>query len=408
MVDLRTLAVGVALAALLGCGDGDGNYLLTCDIGKPGCQNSIFASVAASVGYAGPVPNVRTISVDQLEAELREGLTDDMTDGSDPVSRGLKLFGIIPTTMQSTAEARIQLLLTWLGAYYSSASKSITVIDRGYADVSGQNLLAHEFMHAIQDGQFGLGSLGASSTDESLAVRSVIEGDATHLADRWTLERLNDVPDVPPLSIERELIDLYTMREDNLLSDVGDMTTAIIALEQNFPYAFGYEFMTELYGQTGLGGRGDAFAMPPVTALSILFGASIWQQGNVPATTHVDSAHPAPLTGYEAVVEDTLGAWYLYAYLVRSGLDDTQAWDDALRWRGDRFAIYDNGSDITVVWKLLIDDTLASVIGRIDAALQGYGQNFEWGVAVDEDTLYVVAAEDTNQTAAWLSAATGQ
>ena len=77
--------------------------------------------------------------------------------------------------------------LRWVGAYFNPADGGITVIDRDYEDIWGQALLAHEFVHAIQDRDFGFDALteGVKLEDEFLATRSVIEGDADHSSLAW-------------------------------------------------------------------------------------------------------------------------------------------------------------------------------------------------------------------------------
>ena len=403
--DAKTVLTISSLFAV-GCGGGD--YLLTCDIGSENCQEAIFDSVSAFTEYTDDTPPVRTISVEQYESELRDDFADFMTDGSDAYTRGLKLMKVIPQAMESSAEARIQFLVSWIGAYYRRSTKSITVIDRSYRNVVGQELLAHEFAHAIQDAQFNLSTLPASTTDQSLAVRSVIEGDATNLAGRWIYQQLAAASDDYLIEYEREFImNFYLDREDAWRTEALDPMETLLAVEQDFPYAFGLDFMANAYESNGLQSRPSLFSMPPESALTILFGARAFLAGNVPMTTPVELAHPAPIDGFSVTDTDTLGAIYLYAYLRRGGMSQSDAWNASLEWRGDKFEIYEYEDRVVTAWTILLDSNLAQDVTQVADALRVSGQSEQWGVVSEAGFVFVVASETPDEVPQWLSAAVG-
>jgi hypothetical protein len=137
--------------------------LLRCNITERDCQEAIFVSVAESLGsHPNSPPLIRTISVEEYEAELRDGLDPDDYLGAAPITRGLELMGLLSGEATNLIDAEIDNLVNWVGAYFDPSTRRITVIDRDYEDISAQSLLAHEFVHAIQERDFGFASLTAT------------------------------------------------------------------------------------------------------------------------------------------------------------------------------------------------------------------------------------------------------
>ena len=396
---LRLLIVLALVAS--GCGEGDAptrvvitvDNLVSCDIASSACQQGIYDSVAATLGAEEfSMPPVRTISVDQHAGEVRAGLDLNDLTGEDPQSRGLRLMGFLPPAADSLTEAQAEYFIEAIAAYYSRGSRSITVVDREYDSPNGQVILAHEFIHAIQDNQFDLDSVSrdANTEDGVIGVRSVIEGDAMYSSFAWYY----DVADITLTDADWEA-DL-ALRTENLRSSLDDPSIALIDTASSFPYSFGFEYMTGLSLDGGLPSRASAFAVPPSTTAEVLAA------GPIPGV-FLDipgPAHPAPLEGNSLENENRYGAWYVYGFLVRQGVSDSDAWDTAQRWLGDELAIYQNGDEVVAVWRVRFDDAdeAGAFTGGVNANELDVARS---AVAFGEDS-YVFAAENTDTLLAWV------
>jgi hypothetical protein len=367
--------------------------LADCDVTTAPCQQGIYESVAARLEagqYA--VPRIRTISVEQHEREVRNGLDLEDLTGEDPATRGLRLFGFIPEATDSLAAAQADYFITQVAAYYSRGSRSITVIDRDYEPGVAQLILAHEFVHAIQDSEFNLSTVssGANTEDGVIGVRSVIEGDAVHQSFAWYSE-VTETPLTPS-----DWVEIYSESTERLRARVADTSVALIDTASSFPYSFGFRLMTDTTLAGGLPARATAFGAPPPTTAQVLAG-----YGEPTAVLDTpDAAHPAPTM--DAVVRDAnrYGAWYVYGYLVREGVADDEAWETALAWTGDELAIYQEGEEVVAVWRVRFDDLEAAGIFR-DRINEMASPNVRQAVALDDDVL-VFAAESEPVLLAWL------
>ena len=399
MGNLRLLVV-LALVAN-GCGDGDTSprvvltvdELLTCDIATSDCQRGIYDAVAETLGAEEfSMPPVRTISVDQHAQEVRSGLDLNDLTGDDPQSRGLRLMGFLPPATDSLTEAQAEYFIEAIAAYYSRGRRSITVVDRDYDSPNGQVILAHEFIHAIQDNQFNLDSVSrdVNTEDGVIGVRSVIEGDAMYSSFAWYYGAAEIT--LSDADWEADL----ALRTENLKSRLDDPSVALIDTASSFPYSFGFEYMTNLSLDGGLPARASAFAMPPSTTAEVLAA------GPIPGVL-LDipgPAHPSPLDGNSLQNENRYGAWYVYAFLVRQGVSGPEAWDTAQRWLGDELAIYQGDDEVVAVWRVRFDDE-----DEAGAFSDGVNANEDEvarsAVAFGEDS-YVFAAETTETLLAWV------
>jgi len=374
--------------------------LLRCDITERDCQEAIYASVAERLASdpSNPPP-IRTITVEQYEAELRDSFLPEDYTNAEPAARGLRLAGLMVEGGPSLIDAQIENLVSWVGAYFSPADGGITVIDRNYEDVSGQALLAHEFVHAIQDRDFGFDTLmeGVEAEDEFLATRSVIEGDADHGALAWAFELL-EMPLTPA--------DWDAIHEDSKRALRGAIVSAdfsVIDLGASFPYVHGLEFMSDAILSDGNAVRREMWTDGPTSSAGVMSGYEVFQNGTVPARDAPESAYPAAPPGYVEAVRDELGAWTLFAFLHHFGIGQDLAWGAALASTGDAFGVYETDSDTVAVWRLRFGPTELDVASIVARALELSSRTTAWTSFAEGDDVVLVAAETQMALDSWLA-----
>lgn len=391
------------VAALVGCGgdetpaaadrfDADLPDELRCDIATEACQNLVYDSVAATLGAEEfDRPSIRTISVDQHADEVRAGLDLGDLTGEDAETRGLRALGFIPPASESVAGTQAEYFITQIAAYYSRGSRTITVVDRDYDDIDAQVLLAHEFIHAIQDNQFGLNSVtsGVNTEDGVMGARGVIEGDAVYSSFAWAYDKLEYGPD------DVDWDEIHAGSTERARDRAADPEVALIDSASSFPYSYGLAFMTKATQAGGLPGRAEQFESPPATALEVMLGFG----ADVPALDFPPAAPESPVGEHALEYENRFGAWYVYGLLRRGGMSDNAAWMAALSARGDNVAIYDDGSEVVAVWRVRFNHPLTASILRDGVNVEGDALTREAVLADNE--VFVFAAETEDTLLAW-------
>ncbi|MDH3728988.1 MAG: hypothetical protein OER77_15765, partial [Myxococcales bacterium] len=298
--------------------------------------------------------------------------------------------GFIPEAAESVIETEIDYQVSAIAAYYSSGNRSITVIDRDYEVVSAQSILAHEFVHAIQDRQFGISSVYANvdTTDGVMGARTVIEGDATYSSFAWVYDKLESAVDWDQLYLD--------FQEGSRL-EAADPEVPIIASASGFPYSFGLELLGRATQAQGLSGRAAFFMAPPPSALDSMVGyESFVTSGFTPIDAPAD-AFPAPVAESELTYEDRFGAWYVFATLLREGFDEDTAWLYARLWIGDELGIFENGSEVVAVWRIRFAVDPSFVVDAINQS----GRNVAWSAVAQDNDVFIIAAESDGSLALW-------
>lgn len=385
------------LGPLPGCGDDSSapiepQDLLYCDIANRDCQRAIYDSLAEMLGAEGfDRPAIRTISVEQHAEEVRSGLDLEDLSGEDAESRGLRLLGFIPEASESLTATQVDYRINQIAAYYSPRNRTITIIDRDYDDTVAQVLLAHELTHAIQDLQFGFAEVYSQvdTEDAVMGARSVIEGDAMHSEYAWAYEQLGYLPE------EIDWDAVHDEAEIRARERASDPEVALIDSASSFPYSYGFDFMTALTLSRGLAGRAAAFASPPFTAVQVMAG----YEAPISPFDFPDVAHPAPVDGYSPQSLNRYGAWYVFGVLRRRGVEEGTAWSTALSWVGDDLAIYAQGSEVAVVWRVRLNGP--SPASFLAEELNANAGERRQSAVVYENDVFVLAAESDEALLAW-------
>ncbi len=359
-----------------------------CDILDDACRARVFAAVVCVRGTPGEPPEVRVITEDEYRSQLEENLLGDAgsamdassdvgADGGaaldassdasadaggaepDPTttwSDGLRLLRLLaPDT--SVLEAAIDDRVTTTAGFYSGAERAITLIDRGAAQdsASARNLLAHEFVHALQDQQFGLEELRRSTggtIDGSTAVRCLTEGEADHYADLASglLEGFSVNPELIMISAKAAL----KFYRDRVALDENPYYGA-----DRLVYPVGHAFVADAWLLDGNAGVQRLLGAPPVSTVQFIRGYGEFRDATIAPIQPLSCGDAqGPGDGYELYSSATLGAFQVFGLLTKAMVDDgirpsEEAWRHASRWSQDRLALFSHESgEVAVSWRM--------------------------------------------------------
>ncbi len=190
--------------------------------------------------------------------------------------------------------------------------------------------LAHEYVHALQDQHFGLGSQLKQRKDadeRALALQALSEGDATlamllYGRKHMTLDELAQV--------QQQAGGLDQQRLDS--------APFVLQASMLFPYQKGMEFVSALYQAGGWDEVDRAYANPPQSSEQIMHPDKYLQREG-PERIDLPDIGPALGAGWSRLGSDTLGEFGWWVYLV-NGLDPSRAAKGAAGWGGDSWLVY--------------------------------------------------------------------
>ena len=359
----RALLIGSLLAiASASCGDDSHTpTTIPCDIREARCRHAIFTLTAQVRGQSNAkLPPTRIITRAQFATETRAAVTQSMTTRDDQVLEAtLRLLHLLPAT-SSIVEAMADSSIEGVAAYYDGRSKAVTIIDDAAENESSGSLtLSHEYTHALQDQRENLDTLdkAAKSTDQVMAVSSLVEGEATILSDVTMSRATNTVHD----------------RGDTLAYVARVLNSVLMSVEQSdapfneaelvLPYPVGGLPVAEAYFSGGSGGI-QALYRAPATTLTGWVQRDVTGAPALPVPLSCDM--PDPPSGYARSEFDRLGGTGLIALYTRLGLRGSQAYEAARAWTNDSFTVFaPMGTDVSAAfaWRIgLLDEAAASTL----------------------------------------------
>jgi hypothetical protein len=210
----------------------------------------------------------------------------------------------------------------------------------------------HEYDHALVDQHYQIADMGVYpickwDTQHCMAISSLVEGDATLLEYLWFYKYA---------SID-EYRDLYYYVPPSSLSP-GQEPPPAFALEFNFPYEQGYEFVLYLYERGGWNSINRAYKNLPSSTEQIIHPEK-FIAGERPITVKDPAFDQTLGEGWIQTTSDSLGEWETYLILgygaePTAQLDDKTAKEAARGWGGDHYQVYHNldtgGTVLTAHW----------------------------------------------------------
>ncbi len=366
--------------------------LLAGLLGLAGCAYALVSGGRINQAQAGRierhVQEVRALSFkkrvpmvvktpDEVGRMVVEDLARDYTDEElEAGGQAGSMLGLYPPGMDLKAET-VKLLKSQVAGFYDTREKQMVLVEGAYApgfkdralefltgrDLVGEMLLAHELTHALEDQNFDLGNRLEKlrdNSDESLALGSVAEGDAT-LAGFATVAGRMDSATADALAAQLDNLPAAFAAE---AKDVPEgLGTPLI-----FQYSEGVRFVAEAYHHGGWNGVDALFRKPPRSTQQIIDPALYFDHPAPPLDVTVAGYGPI-LSGWKKVDEDTYGELLLQIILERGLGKNAPETALARRWAGDRMAVLKRASAVTVVWMIVFRD--ADAAARFGAVYRG-------------------------------------
>lgn len=346
----------IALIALIAaCGD-TRCVLEPCDIRNASCQRAVLEvarCVRGSDGAGATVP-VRVVDADEFideQVAIAEMSNDGEADQADADwYRGFALFGLSEEHDEPGDPTRTR----WenVAAFYSSEDRAITILDRGYPfDSWGSSmLLVHETIHALQDADLGIEELYApvTTTDHSLAVSALIEGEATIYQNIAAAHSRGFDPS------ELDLDRAYAANRVDAEEDLRDVEEPIVKLRSSFAYSYGGAYVNATWQHGGEGAVRALFTDPPRSQREVVFGPSMhalesdaWRE-----TSLVEQALPVLAGDFRYVGSDQLGTFAVLAFAQGWVRDDASTLQELRGVESDVFSVLRLGEDTVAVWRI--------------------------------------------------------
>jgi len=244
--------------------------------------------------------------------------------------------------------------------YYDHRTKELFVItDKLRLDGEAQITLAHEFVHSLQDQHYKLKKIWPTEStdwDKSMAVRSLVEGDATLSGYGWAGNYMSGG-------------DYRSLFEGKQLSpEVENKTPPYLGYSTIFPYTAGMTFVSQLMGVGYFSSVNLALQDPPRSTEQIIHPEKYLQTPrDHPKSVTLPDLLPALGEPWQFKTSNTLGEFEFLMMLQENGASDPAKGADG--WGGAKFALYKLEQE-ALVYSSTVWDTEA------DAA-QFYGAMYE-------------------------------
>ena len=231
-----------------------------------------------------------------------------------------------------------------IAGYYDSEENKLFVLgDQKQLSPQARETLAHEFVHSLQDQHFDLDKLlpeDSLDDDRSMAIRSLVEGDATLAGVMYAYKHFT-----------KEEFEEMVDESRNNPSDVIDRVPVYIRNGLLFPYEAGATFVGKLIEEGGFDRVNKALADPPISSEQILHPDKYLQTPrDEPLPVTIPPLTSTLGTGWTYKDTGTLGEFDFSEILRENGAGapggslDAPV-DSAHGWGGGKYDLYQNGTN---------------------------------------------------------------
>jgi len=293
--------------------------------------------------FTAAVPS-EVITKDEFRAHLAEDIDREERAAIENEETVLNLFGLIDPS-QNLEEVLIDVQTEQTAGFYTPEDDKFYVLEAEEQSATDQTVIAHEYVHALQDQHFDLAALTdvESDDDRRLAFRALVEGDATMSTILYADEH---VPVIDMLSLMSSA--------GGIESEAIESTPMVIQETLTFPYDAGLEFVNALYKRGGWEEVNAAYESPPQSTEQILHPERYWD-GDNPQKVSLDNLAGKLGDAWEELDNEVMGELGLRLTLA-THTGPVVALQATEGWGGDRYALLQTGEDYVLVLSTLWDD----------------------------------------------------
>jgi hypothetical protein len=239
------------------------------------------------------------------------------------------------------------LLVEQVAGFYRPRDRSMYLVgDQDLAAPEARITLAHEFTHALQDQRFDLRALlpeESDNDDRSLAIRAVVEGDATLTMSLYAFRHLT-----------RAELDAVLQADSAAESAALEAAPLILRRELTFPYRDGLAFVLAHFQRGGWDAVNALYDRPPGSTSEVLH-PELYDSAWTPTLVALGDGAAALGPDWRELRRNVLGELDLQV-LLEQFVGETSARQAADGWAGDAYGVFEDGSGraavhLRTVWR---------------------------------------------------------
>src|SRR5712691_976111 len=253
------------------------------------------------------------------------------------------LLGLLKPT-DNLVQIQLSLLSDQVIGVYDSQSKALFVVAEQAGFGPGERMTyAHEFNHALQDQYYDLNKIAPKhpeSSDRSLAVHALIEGDAIMLQTLWAQANLSQD-------------DLFQLARVSASSDDSlARVPLVVRTELLFPYTDGFNFVRQAYRQAGndYAVLDELFQNPPESTAQLLHPEKYHNHVH-PVDVQLGDVAARLGSDWRKVGSGVLGELDTRVVLEQWGTDHREALRTAAGWSGDQWQVVEKDGRAAIIVK---------------------------------------------------------
>ena len=295
----------------------------------------IYAEIRTQVeqirGFT-PTADVEPVTID--EQQLLENFTTEFDKAQTPeqLKDGEDLLialGLLPAG-SSLRDLTLDFSAGQIAGYYDPLKDELFVVSRGTAPGPAEEVTyAHEYTHQLQDQNTDIDDLDLDALDQSdraLAMRAIVEGDATSVQQTWMLSNLTS----------KELGEVLAAGLDPDAIEALRRAPRYLRETTTFQYEDGLALVTRLLAEGGYDAVTKAIGDPPVSTEQVLHPDKYLQR-EAPIEVQLPD-EMRPTDAWREAARDTLGELILRIWLRENGVTLAEARTASAGWGGDRLA----------------------------------------------------------------------
>lgn len=344
------------------------------------------------------------ISRENIKKYLENKLKSEVTD--EEIAKEKKLLVKLGVISPGTDYKKmvIDLFTRNIAGFYEPKENKMYIVDEAASSFSPflpSEVVLHELVHALQDQYVKLDyleeDLKKTNDDKALAIKSVIEGEATFVSYGIMADYIKKMASGGPRSKMLDSLDM----EKFILESMMLMATSLSPEYENkafvhyllFPYINGGLFIEYAYDNGGWKKVDSIYKNYPLSTEQIIHPEKYFLVEDKPLPIADKDFSYLTAEGYREVSKGTLGEFTIYTFAI-TFLDDLYSKMLSSGWGNDSYYLYENGDKLSLIMDTRWDSVLDAeeFFKGIKALMDKKYPNLKWS---DKEN-FVIAENDGN------------